>query len=159
MAELCFNDERLPVLFRTKIRVAENGCWEWTGSKRRRGYGRYGGGNKARAAHRISYEALIGPIPDDLELDHLCRCTSCVNPAHLEPVTTVENIRRARAVRPASEFCKAGHALTPENTYSYPNGKRRCRKCRRRHQDEHAARKAAISCLSSNDAKRSGSHD
>ncbi len=69
------------------------GCWHWTGAKTDKGYGRfYLNGNKH--AHRISYELLIGPIPNGLVIDHLCRNPSCVNPAHLEPVTHVENVKR-----------------------------------------------------------------
>lgn len=72
------------------------GCWLWTGLKVA-GYGRFSIQNKGIGAHRVSYEALIGAIPDGLELDHLCRVPSCVNPLHLEPVTGAENRRRARA--------------------------------------------------------------
>lgn len=66
-------------------------CWEWTGQKDS-GYGRYSG----RPAHRVTYEVLVGPIPDGLTLDHLCRNKGCVNPDHLEPVTSSENTRRAQ---------------------------------------------------------------
>src|SRR3954468_18429534 len=67
-------------------------CWNWTGYTLSSGYGRFRGrraGNDTASkvlAHRFSYELLIGPIPPGLVLDHLCRNTSCVNPAHLEPV-------------------------------------------------------------------------
>lgn len=77
-------------------------CWLWTGALKK-GYGHFC--SQARrdrprtwiGAHRWAYEAMVGPIPADLELDHLCRNPPCVNPGHLEPVTSAENLRRARA--------------------------------------------------------------
>lgn len=69
-------------------------CWLWTGSLQSRGYGCVGFGGKRYLAHRLAYEWLVGPIPDGLTIDHLCRVKACVNPAHLEPVTGAENTRR-----------------------------------------------------------------
>lgn len=88
---------------------AETGCWRWKGTLTDRGYGTYKYRNPspgaprqiAVKAHRVIYERLIGPIPEGLELDHLCRNRPCVNPAHLEPVTHRENTRRAAAHRGA----------------------------------------------------------
>lgn len=74
-------------------------CWIWTGSRNGRGYGLFGassGGAPVRA-HRFSYELRFGPIPEGMQLDHLCEVKACVNPDHLEPVTNEENSRRARA--------------------------------------------------------------
>lgn len=74
-----------------------DGCWEWTGARQPDGrydYGMFWDGTRAVRAHRFAYELLVGPIPVGLELDHLCRNPPCVNPAHLEPVTHAENIRR-----------------------------------------------------------------
>lgn len=74
-------------------------CWIWTGSSAT-GYGVFKGNNKRQGpAHRFAYELLVGPIPEGLQLDHLCRVTLCVNPQHLEPVTPGENCRRAHAFR------------------------------------------------------------
>lgn len=83
-------------------------CWLWTGSKDRHGYGRINIDRTPQLAHRISYLMAHGPIPDGLELDHLCRQHSCVRPAHLEPVTHRENMCRSPLVgkwrrKPASE--------------------------------------------------------
>jgi hypothetical protein len=71
-----------------------DGCWEWMGGKQWGGYGLFRGA----CAHRLFYELLVGPIPAGLEIDHLCRNRSCVRPTHLEPVTHLENMRRAREV-------------------------------------------------------------
>ena len=72
-------------------------CWYWLGSKKEsRGliYGTFWDGKRNRNAHVVMYESEIGPIPEGMELDHLCRNTLCVNPAHLEPVTHRENLIR-----------------------------------------------------------------
>lgn len=110
-------------------------CWNWTASTRN-GYGQISvGGRKGRiaGAHRVAYELLIGPIPDGLVIDHLCRNTLCVNPDHLEPVTVRENALRAPVIgrKPYDvEMCKKG--LHRMDEMSRPNGKYRlCVPCRR----------------------------
>lgn len=77
-----------------------DGCWIWQGPDNGQGYGtlRLPGVRKKSYAHRVSYEMLVGPIPEGLYLDHLCRNPPCVNPDHLEPVTHAENVRRGLAV-------------------------------------------------------------
>lgn len=72
-------------------------CWIWTGRENRNGYGRLRVSSKEMMAHRLVYEALIGPIPSGLILDHTCRCRYCVNPHHLEPVTVQVNTLRGEA--------------------------------------------------------------
>lgn len=76
-------------------------CWLWVGSRNELGYGQYRIDNETRGrAHRVAYELLVGPIPEGLTIDHLCRNTWCVNPAHMEPVTIQENLgRRGRVGR------------------------------------------------------------
>lgn len=74
-----------------------DGCWIWKWRPGKNGYGRISINNKSHYAHRASYEFHVGPIPDGLTLDHLCRVRTCVNPAHLEPVTRAENTRRELA--------------------------------------------------------------
>jgi hypothetical protein len=78
-------------------------CWEWTGQRDRDGYGRlWRPAGKTRVAHRIAYELLVGPIPEGLQLDHLCLNKCCVNPDHVEPVTLAENCRRRDLARTAT---------------------------------------------------------
>jgi hypothetical protein len=69
-------------------------CWPWGRAKDAQGYGGTSADGTYKGAHCYVYERLIGPIPDGLELDHLCRNPACVNPDHLEPVTHAENMRR-----------------------------------------------------------------
>jgi hypothetical protein len=89
--------------FLSLIRPVESGCWEWSGTKGHHGYGRICFGpyrpGARRFAHRVSFEYFIGPIPEGLHVDHLCRNPSCVNPTHLEAVTCGENIRRGMTGR------------------------------------------------------------
>lgn len=79
---------------------APNGCWNWTGAKKQGGYGRVRINQIAYGSHRAVWEMFVGPIPDGLLLDHLCRNPSCVNPDHLEPVTVRENLRRGNHYSP-----------------------------------------------------------
>jgi hypothetical protein len=75
--------------------VKTDGCWLWVGSIDRGGYGHFRHEGRLTKAHRVAYLTWVGPIPDGLELDHLCNIRHCINPAHLEAVTHKENMRRA----------------------------------------------------------------
>jgi hypothetical protein len=111
-----------------------NGCWYWIGSLTNRGYGHFRLNGHFFGAHRVSYELVHGPIPAGMEIDHLCKMPLCVNPAHLEAVTGVENNRRSEsptAINGRKTHCIRGHEFTPENTYREPRG-RHCRKCQSR---------------------------
>jgi HNH endonuclease len=121
------------------------GCWEWTGSRDRDGYGRTWASGKRRSVHRVSYEMTYGPIPAGLQIDHLCRVRHCANPAHMETVTPRVNTLRGKTVpaaNAAKTHCINGHEFTPENTRIY-RGWRCCRACHRaRYAGTYGARKA-----------------
>lgn len=126
--------------FAAKIALTDSGCIVWLAGIAGAGYGHFHTTQtpeqKARDvyAHRWSYEHHVGPIPDGLHLDHLCRTRSCVNPSHLEPVTHAENTMRGIGFGPvnaAKTHCAQGHEYLPDNTYTDPLGYRHCRTCRR----------------------------
>lgn len=125
----------IPLLDRIveKVTVQDDGCWIWTGATSF-GYGRVRVDPKhLRAAHCALWEEVVEPIPDGLELDHLCEVLACVNPDHLEPVTPRVNVLRSNnaAARNARKtHCLRDHELNEENTYHH-GGRRHCRTCRR----------------------------
>ena len=120
---------------RTRVIIDANGCWVFQGSILPTGYGQlWDGEHRGARAHRTSYRAFVGEIPDGLVIDHLCRNRACLNPDHLEPVTCRENILRGvgpTAINARKTECKRGHQYTPGNTYMDPSrGLRECRACR-----------------------------
>jgi hypothetical protein len=126
-----FGDTRLPSRFWAKVTVLETGCWFWLGGLAR-GYGVVELVGRRWMAHRLAYTKLVGPIPNELECDHLCRQTTCVNPDHIELVTSRENALRGDTIvakNAAKTACPQGHVFTPKNTYT-ARGKRECRRCR-----------------------------
>lgn len=121
----------------------ESGCWLFTGYRTPNGYGRFSINGNAIYAHRAAYMLHVGPIPDGLVIDHLCRVRSCVNPQHLEATTQQENILRGEslsAVGLRTNRCKHGHEYTGANTHILPDGKRRCRRCNADRRREYVAR-------------------
>lgn len=129
--------------FRIEVRVwlalakllPDGRCWEWPGHLHRDGYGKIYDGKRLRMAHRVVYEWLVGPVPDGLVLDHLCRTRHCVNPKHLEVVTDRTNILRgtgAAARWAARTHCARGHALVAKHgTKAWERGWRICRECKK----------------------------
>jgi hypothetical protein len=117
-------------------------CWPWKASKKVNGYGRFGLHGRDNLAHRVAYELAVGPIPQGLTIDHICHnhdhaCAgglscphrACVNPAHLEAVTQLQNVRRGR--RTGQTHCIHGHPYDKANTIHRPQGGwRQCRMCR-----------------------------
>lgn len=126
-----------------RIRVTGEGCIEHTGCRTGDGYGSVWRDGRMVSAHRAMYELMIGPVPDGLELDHLCRNRRCCNPGHLEAVTHAENVRRGELwkVAGAKTHCVNGHPFDEANTYLYPSGKRGCRVCRAESSARHKERK------------------
>lgn len=87
-------------------------CWLWLAARTPKGYGQFSPHRQHVYAHRYAYELLVGPIPSDLTIDHLCEVKGCVNPAHMEVVTRGENTRRA-ARRVTCPHC--GQGMVPPN--------------------------------------------
>ncbi len=132
--------------------MTESACWTWPGVLHSTGYGAISsrpdsdGKRHKLLAHRVLFEMARGPIPEGMQLDHLCRNRACVNPAHLEPVSIRENVLRGDTIAAANiakDACPQGHAYTEANTYRHRNT-RSCRICRRAAVRRSAAKKKAM---------------
>jgi hypothetical protein len=114
----------------------EGECWIWQGSINKTGYGTIRVDPRNLLVHRYVYEMVRGPIPATLGLDHLCRTPACMNPAHLEAVTT--QVNTARGLYATRTHCGRGHLYTPEITRITRKGWRTCLLCRR-YRRQHSA--------------------
>lgn len=127
-----FTAEQIHAAFWSRVQKTP-GCWLWTGARKNTGYGAFAVWGRQVPAHRWAYQELIGPIPDGLQIDHLCRTRACVRPNHLESVTQQENLRRGEGIpakRARQTHCIYGHAFDEANTLLSPKG-RSCRACNR----------------------------
>lgn len=128
------------------VTVADSGCWLTPYALHESGYVKVGwseGGRKTTSlGHIVTYERVNGPVSPGLELDHLCRNKACVNPAHLEPVPTAENLLRSpvapAAVNRRKTHCPQGHRYDDENTYVFRSG-RACKTCMAENTRKHRA--------------------
>lgn len=123
-----YNDTALPRLM-NMTRITETGCWEFTGAKNKAGYGTFWSGSRNICAHRAAYEMWASPIPDGLEIHHVCKNTSCCNPEHMQVV----HPKGHRQVENSTmTHCRYGHEYTEENTCRNKiTGARSCKVCRR----------------------------
>lgn len=132
-------------IFARAIPEPNSGCWLWILAPDKDGYGSLKRNRRTIRAHRFTYEQLVGPIPDGMELDHLCANKCCVNPQHLEPVTTLQNVQRmqnrvagardrlgetSKARRDKRTHCPKGHSYSGDNLRT-TSIQRVCRACAR----------------------------
>lgn len=143
-----------PLIERLMERVDKRGplgCWPWLSTRNSEGYGMFTlqveGRRVSRPAHRLVWTELVGEIPADKVLDHICRVRHCVRPEHLEIVTFRANV--LRGVGPTAQNarrseCVNGHQLTPANLYLTREGHRHCRTCALRRAAEHKQRRRGV---------------
>ena len=140
-----FGDRRVPAYLWEKVKVTDEGCWEWTGWLFSNGYGgisqrremrRKTGLRRNERAHRLFYHLLKAPIRggQDMHVDHLCRNIVCVNPHHLDYVSAKVNLGRALRPKQLKMTCTRGHDLSdgsPNVAVRMRNGRmnRRCKTC------------------------------
>lgn len=125
---------RLRAQFEEQYKVQADGCWLWTGKINNADYGTMQVFGGYALAHRLSYELFVGPIPEGLVIDHLCRNRTCVNYEHLEPVTNQENLLRSPITQAGKNarqsHCPQGHPYEADNLMVF-GGSRFCRECGR----------------------------
>lgn len=134
LCQLSYRGSNAPIVRRivARVEIAPGDCWEWRGSRNSRGYGLISIDGKVQLTHRVMVAAVRGPIPDGLQVDHLCRVKACCNPGHLDVVTPRVNVNRAG--HGSETCCIRGHALTGHNLVLKKRGKtrpavRNCREC------------------------------
>lgn len=130
------DDTPIPLPRRLARRIDFSGdCWLWTSYVEATGYARVYINGGREFAHRFMWESVVGPIPDGMQIDHLCRVRHCVNPGHLRVVTprvnTLASPVAPAAINARKTHCHNGHQFSADNTYLNLNGQRICRQCRR----------------------------
>lgn len=136
---------KVPARFWKKVKRSRS-CWLWTAAKSD-GYGLFWFGGKLVAAHRFVYAALVGAIPDDREVDHVCRKRHCVRPDHLRLLSHRDNVlagANISADRARRERCPVGHEFTVITRGGARGTQRRCVTCRRAYQREYDRRRRAL---------------
>jgi hypothetical protein len=123
-------EQRAPQRFWSNVKKTPT-CWVWLGKPTTYGYGQFSVRRKNYRAHRYAWMLLRGAIPDGLVIDHVCRNRLCVNPNHLELVTSVENVMRG--IGPSAVNSRKTHCALEHPIPDAENGKEReCPKCVRR---------------------------
>lgn len=111
--------------FWEKVDILGN-CWIWTGATLANGgYGQVRVPGGRAYVHRVTYEWFNGPIPAGMEVDHLCKVRTCVNPDHLQVLSPKDH----RTKDLTKELCKHGHVLSEDTCYLERDGTRKCRAC------------------------------
>lgn len=135
-----------------RLIVQENGCCLWPGGKAggngpHGSYGVVSYEGKQQYVHRLLYEKLVGPIPEDMVLDHVwCDTPLCGNPFHLLPVPRGVNSLRGTglpAVNAQRTTCAKGHPYQGDNLIVLQNGWRKCRECSRQRDESRQAQRNA----------------
>ncbi len=135
------------------IELGDHGCWLWVRAKNHGGYGTITVGGKKLSAHRVAFETLMRPIPENMQIDHLCSVRHCINPEHMECVSGFVNTMRGKGFAAANALkthCPHGHRYEAGNTRwtivrrhanGYVQWGRRCRECIKLEKREYRARK------------------
>lgn len=130
--------ERIARYLARTVATEDGGCLIWQGWINKRGYPEVVVNYRKTILHRLVYEAVVGPIPAGVDLHHRCGRRSCISADHVEPVTHDDHARLHSShlaafneERRAATVCSRGHDLSGENVYIAPDGRRRCRSCRR----------------------------
>lgn len=132
---------------RIEDKIEKGDCWLWTGAIGSGGYAMLWWEGTTTTAHRVVYSLLREPVPDEMEVDHLCENRACVNPDHMRVCSPRDNTLRSNrapgALNARKTHCPRGHPYDEENTMRRPDGRRRCRTCERDWSREYQRRRRA----------------